>query len=185
MLRLYSLLLAGLAVGSGAAKIKHRHPISPAPAPIAELTEPVREAEPPPPPPAPPSRAFGQVPAAPLPQVAQVSGRVLDGEEPLGETTLELESPRHTIVITTDVDGRFDTSISPGVYTILINGDQTITFNAAAGNRIQLTPLRAPVHEADAVPDQQDRCPDDPETINGFEDNDGCPDRERSQPQVY
>src|SRR5437870_928747 len=104
MLRLYPLVLAGLAVGSGAAKIKHHHPISPAAIEAAQA-EPVRAPEPTPMPPS--ARLFGTVPATPpLPQVAQVRGRVIDGDQPMGETTLELDEGRHVVVITTDVDGR-------------------------------------------------------------------------------
>ena len=185
MLRLESLLLAGLAVGSGAAKIKHHHPISPPAVPLAVEPEPLLAPEPEPPPPVPPARAFGQVPSAPLPQVARVSGRVLDGDEPLGETTLEMENARHTVVVTTDVDGRFDTSIAPGIYTITINGDRAITFNANAGNRIELTPIHTVAREQEAILDQEDRCPDEPEDVNGFRDNDGCPDRPRTQEITY
>jgi hypothetical protein len=179
VLRLYPLIFAGLAVGSGAAKIKHRHPILQASAPFAAVEEPVREPdpEPPPAPPAPPSRVFGGVPATPaLPQVAQVSGRVFDGDQPLADTTLELDAGRHVVVVTTDVDGRFDTSIAPGVYTITLDGERLWNFNALSGRTIQLEPIHPPVREA--VVDVEDRCPDQPENVNGFEDNDGCPDRE-------
>ncbi len=30
----------------------------------------------------------------------------------------------------------------------------------------------------DGIPDQDDKCPDDPENYNGYEDDDGCPDEE-------
>ncbi|MCV0412095.1 thrombospondin type 3 repeat-containing protein, partial [Nitrosarchaeum sp.] len=30
--------------------------------------------------------------------------------------------------------------------------------------------------DGDGIPDSSDSCPTDPETINGFEDSDGCPD---------
>ena len=30
--------------------------------------------------------------------------------------------------------------------------------------------------DGDSIPDSSDSCPADPETINGFEDSDGCPD---------
>ena len=30
--------------------------------------------------------------------------------------------------------------------------------------------------DGDGIPDERDRCPDRPETFNGFEDEDGCPD---------
>jgi len=30
--------------------------------------------------------------------------------------------------------------------------------------------------DSDGVPDVVDKCPDEPEDINGYQDNDGCPD---------
>jgi outer membrane protein OmpA-like peptidoglycan-associated protein len=33
-----------------------------------------------------------------------------------------------------------------------------------------------PDRDHDGIPDNVDKCPDEPETINGFEDDDGCPD---------
>jgi outer membrane protein OmpA-like peptidoglycan-associated protein len=33
--------------------------------------------------------------------------------------------------------------------------------------------------DGDGIPDVEDKCPDEPETINGFQDMDGCPDRGR------
>jgi outer membrane protein OmpA-like peptidoglycan-associated protein len=37
-------------------------------------------------------------------------------------------------------------------------------------------PSRPPDRDHDGVPDADDKCPDQPETINGKEDEDGCPD---------
>ena len=34
----------------------------------------------------------------------------------------------------------------------------------------------APDRDHDGIPDAQDRCPDQPETVNGVDDDDGCPD---------
>jgi hypothetical protein len=34
-------------------------------------------------------------------------------------------------------------------------------------------------HDHDGIPDSADKCPDDPETFNGTDDEDGCPDRGR------
>ena len=34
--------------------------------------------------------------------------------------------------------------------------------------------------DGDRIPDDQDGCPDEPETYNGFEDGDGCPDQGRT-----
>lgn len=44
----------------------------------------------------------------------------------------------------------------------------------------------SPDRDNDAIPNDVDRCPDDPETYNGFQDQDGCPDtlRGRSVPPV-
>jgi outer membrane protein OmpA-like peptidoglycan-associated protein len=36
---------------------------------------------------------------------------------------------------------------------------------------------RLPDRDGDGIPDALDKCPDQPETYNGFEDEDGCPDR--------
>jgi outer membrane protein OmpA-like peptidoglycan-associated protein len=38
---------------------------------------------------------------------------------------------------------------------------------------------RAADRDGDRIPDDVDKCPDEPETYNGFEDEDGCPDRGR------
>ncbi len=46
-------------------------------------------------------------------------------------------------------------------------------------------PVADPTHnmegdrDGDGIPDSVDRCPDEPETHNGFQDEDGCPDRGR------
>ena len=34
-----------------------------------------------------------------------------------------------------------------------------------------------PDRDKDGIPDIDDKCPDEPETINGFQDDDGCPDK--------
>jgi outer membrane protein OmpA-like peptidoglycan-associated protein len=44
---------------------------------------------------------------------------------------------------------------------------------------IQPEKLGAHDTDRDGIPDVDDRCPDEPETFNGFEDDDGCPDRGR------
>jgi Ca-activated chloride channel homolog len=41
------------------------------------------------------------------------------------------------------------------------------------------TAVNGPDRDGDGIPDAHDRCPDEPETYNGFEDDDGCPDRGR------
>ena len=47
----------------------------------------------------------------------------------------------------------------------------------------ELTPPAKPADEwqdrdNDGIPDKDDKCPDDPENYNGYEDDDGCPDEE-------
>jgi outer membrane protein OmpA-like peptidoglycan-associated protein len=47
----------------------------------------------------------------------------------------------------------------------------------------QVTPPAKPADEwsdrdNDGIPDKDDKCPDDPENYNGYEDDDGCPDEE-------
>ena len=37
------------------------------------------------------------------------------------------------------------------------------------------TPTPAPDADGDGIPDAEDACPDDPEDLDGFEDEDGCP----------
>jgi outer membrane protein OmpA-like peptidoglycan-associated protein len=40
-----------------------------------------------------------------------------------------------------------------------------------------LAPPAPPDSDGDAIPDADDKCPDEPETYNGKDDEDGCPDR--------
>jgi hypothetical protein len=53
---------------------------------------------------------------------------------------------------------------------------------ADAGAEVEVVPdapdaaCPAPDRDRDGIPDAQDRCPDQPETINGVGDDDGCPD---------
>jgi OOP family OmpA-OmpF porin len=58
------------------------------------------------------------------------------------------------------------------------------------GVRRQYAPPRAATHvrvavetdrDGDGILDNQDRCPDQPEVFNGFEDEDGCPDQGRGE----
>ncbi len=55
-------------------------------------------------------------------------------------------------------------------------------WSRAKNRRIALVVLPAdpkakPDRDGDGIPDADDKCPDQPETINGFEDEDGCPDK--------
>jgi len=58
-------------------------------------------------------------------------------------------------------------------------GVLTVTFTP---NAPELSPLPAHAHargidpDGDGIPDARDRCPDQPEDRDGFEDDDGCPD---------
>jgi hypothetical protein len=174
-MRLFPLVLAGLAFGSGAAKIKHHRPAPPVAAPAIEPEAPPPDPEPPPPP-APPARVFGSVPApqpVELPRVAAVNGQVLEGDAPLSDTEIEIDSGQQIVTVTTDEFGRFAAQLPPGVHTIRISGENTISFNASAGQLVRLETVRTPV--AADIADRDDRCPDEPENINGYDDNDGCP----------
>lgn len=48
-------------------------------------------------------------------------------------------------------------------------------------------PTGCPVgdRDGDGILDDKDRCPDDPETANGFEDEDGCPDEVPTEVQAF
>lgn len=57
-------------------------------------------------------------------------------------------------------------------------------WSRAKNRRVQLVvlppdPKAKPDRDGDGVPDASDKCPDEPETFNNFEDDDGCPDRPR------
>jgi hypothetical protein len=54
--------------------------------------------------------------------------------------------------------------------------------SAAPTTHAHLRPLHQPIasggdRDGDGVPDDLDKCPDEPETFNGYEDEDGCPDK--------
>jgi len=38
--------------------------------------------------------------------------------------------------------------------------------------------------DGDGIPDSVDRCPDEPEDYDGFQDDDGCPDRDNDNDGV-
>ena len=42
-----------------------------------------------------------------------------------------------------------------------------------------------PDSDSDGIPDTSDSCPTQPETFNGYNDGDGCPDRAPTQPTTY
>jgi outer membrane protein OmpA-like peptidoglycan-associated protein len=67
--------------------------------------------------------------------------------------------------------GRF--SVAAGAGPGLVSGYGAPQFRALLSVAWQSV---APDADRDAVPDEHDRCPDDPEDRDGFEDGDGCPD---------
>jgi large repetitive protein len=55
---------------------------------------------------------------------------------------------------------------------------QAVDAGGAAAVPPEPEPARGePDRDHDRIPDSQDKCPDEPETYNGFQDSDGCPDR--------
>jgi len=51
--------------------------------------------------------------------------------------------------------------------------DARVTLEPGAASRL---PARGPDHDGDGIPDALDKCPNDPEDFDGFQDSDGCPD---------
>ena len=47
---------------------------------------------------------------------------------------------------------------------------------APAPAPVAITPATGADRDHDGIPDVDDKCPDDPETVNGVRDDDGCPD---------
>ncbi len=45
----------------------------------------------------------------------------------------------------------------------------------------QATQTPFPDRDHDGIPDDKDLCPDEPETVNGYKDDDGCPDHEADE----
>lgn len=50
-----------------------------------------------------------------------------------------------------------------------------VRLNYAFGAVVPVKPVTVD-RDGDGIPDELDQCPDDPETFNGYEDEDGCPD---------
>lgn len=75
---------------------------------------------------------------------------------------------------------------SPEVYVLFpsVSAGAQLTigldFAFVPTSNIELPPEPAD-RDGDGIPDEDDACPDEPETFNGFEDEDGCPD-ERPAP---
>lgn len=61
--------------------------------------------------------------------------------------------------------------------TVDAREQQATAVKAAAVADQQVTSRQAPAdYDGDGIPDADDRCPTRPETDNGFQDDDGCPD---------
>ncbi|MFB6096011.1 MAG: thrombospondin type 3 repeat-containing protein [Haloferacaceae archaeon] len=59
--------------------------------------------------------------------------------------------------------------------------NQTSPTNQTGGGNRTAAPTRTPSatpadYDGDGIPDSTDRCPTRPETVNGYQDGDGCPD---------
>ncbi len=67
-------------------------------------------------------------------------------------------------------------------------GIGTPTFRVFAGLGYQYVPPKVvpppPDRDGDGIVDADDRCPDDPEDTDGFEDQDGCPDPDNDQDKI-
>jgi len=59
-----------------------------------------------------------------------------------------------------------------------LDGDGILLPDDKCPSEKGISPDGCPVRDkdGDGIPDDQDKCPDQPETKNGFEDSDGCPD---------
>lgn len=101
--------------------------------------------------------------------VDNLSGESWDGVELILATgapltfALDLRAPR--FVPRPDVSGQLVTPVATG----LLLAETTRTTN----------PTASADTDHDGIPDSQDKCPNEPETYNGTEDSDGCPDRGR------
>lgn len=100
--------------------------------------------------------------------VDNLSGESWDGVELILATgapltfALDLRAPR--FVPRPDITGQL---VTPAA-TSLVLAEATRT-----------SPVAATDSDRDGIPDSQDKCPNEPETYNGTEDSDGCPDRGR------
>ena len=88
-----------------------------------------------------------------------------------------------TVVTSSMVQEQRTPYVSPGQPTVgssttaPVTGSATV--RAPSGDTPPARTTRAetsPDIDRDGVPDKADRCPNFPETMNGFEDQDGCPD---------
>jgi hypothetical protein len=109
-----------------------------------------------------------------------------------GDVAIIVRAPDNNIVTITMVhpnaDGSFQTSLDadgpqfklPGKYTILANFSglkSTITFEFTGGSGDIISGGDTSRDtDGDYISDSSDSCPTDPETVNGYQDTDGCPD---------
>lgn len=100
--------------------------------------------------------------------IDNLSGESWDGVELILATgapltfALDLRAPR--FVPRPDINGQLVTPVATG----LVLAETTRTRTSASADS-----------DHDGIPDSQDKCPSEPETYNGTEDSDGCPDRGR------
>jgi outer membrane protein OmpA-like peptidoglycan-associated protein len=66
----------------------------------------------------------------------------------------------------------------------LSNGYGTPVFRAYVGYTFTLIPSKTRDRDRDGVEDTLDRCPKEPEDLDGFEDEDGCPDADNDRDGV-
>jgi outer membrane protein OmpA-like peptidoglycan-associated protein len=84
------------------------------------------------------------------------------------------------------------TTGAPFSFAVDLHTPRFTTRPDATGHLVQAGPLDVvmaeqarpaeavePDSDHDRIPDSRDRCPNEPETYNGFEDDDGCPDKGR------
>jgi hypothetical protein len=51
-----------------------------------------------------------------------------------------------------------------------------VSASSSADAVTPIAPRARADRDGDGVPDDVDKCPDEPETLNGYQDEDGCPD---------
>jgi len=89
----------------------------------------------------------------------------------------------YSVTLSDDTDPNPEVSCSPQSGSIFPVGTTQIICTAtdASGNSVtkplfSLTVVYVGDSDGDGINDPVDQCPNDPETFNGFEDSDGCPD---------
>jgi outer membrane protein OmpA-like peptidoglycan-associated protein len=114
-----------------------------------------------------------------------VAARVLSTETSLLVLESDADYARYGIARGTDVlvvDANAVTRKRRGAVAVVASKSPIEPPTADDGHGIPLPEPKAdygPDNDHDGIPDAVDRCPDEPETYNGLEDADGCPDRGR------